>query len=101
MTRKLYDLLFWSCATLAAGTVLLAAAGCSAQALRDSGLLVAGPDGRTPLDKGIEAIPKVVGNPLDLEAWQAITAALVLGAGGVFGYKRVKARRAKTAAKKA
>jgi len=96
MSRKtFYDVTF--IASALAGAAAVMAAGCSAEQIRDSGLLTPGPDGQTPLDKGISAIPRVVGNPLDLEAWQAITGAVVLGAGAAFGYKKVKKSRANKA----
>jgi hypothetical protein len=94
MSRRLfYDVTFILSALAGAAAVM--ASGCSAEQIRDSGLLTPGPDGQTPLDKGIGAIPRVVGNPLDLEAWQAITGALVLGAGAAFGYKKAKDRKKK------
>lgn len=67
----------------------LAVAGCTAQELYESGLTVPGPLGTTPLDDALQAIPRVVGNPLDLGAWQMIATAAVLGIGAIFGYKRV------------
>jgi hypothetical protein len=99
MSRKtFYDVTFISSALLGAAAAL--AAGCSAQQIQDSGLLTPGPNGKTPLDEGIESIPKVIGNPLDLEAWSKITGVAVLGTAALFGYKKVKkSRKAKADAK--
>lgn len=96
-TPRKCDISFY-CFSAAAGVALLLT-GCSAQANRDAGLTTPGPDGKTPLDAGIEAIPKVVGNPLDLEAWSKIVAAVVLGGAALAGYKKVKKARAKKAGK--
>lgn len=92
MSSKPFDIAFGFFSTVAGATALLAA-GCSAQAARDAGLLTPGPSGKTPLDEGIESIPKVIGNPLDLEAWSKITGVAVLGTAALFGYKKVKKSR--------
>lgn len=89
MSRKIFDYAFFACSALA-GAAAVAASGCSAQAVKDAGLLTPGPSGKTPLDEGLEAIPKVVGNPLDLEAWSKITGVAVLGVAATFGYKKIK-----------
>ena len=87
-TPHKYDISFY-CFSAAAGVALLLT-GC--EAIVGAGLLEPGPDGRTPLAEGIESIPKVVGNPLDLEAWGKIVGVLVLGGAGLFGYRKVRSR---------
>ena len=44
---------------------------------------------------GFVSVAKKIGEVGDLEAWQAITGALVLGTGAAFGYKKVKNRKKK------
>lgn len=85
-TPHKFDISFY-CFSAAAGVALLLS-GC--EALTGSGLLDPGPDGRTPLATGIEAIPKVVGNPLDLEAWGQIAGVVVIGVASLFGYRKIR-----------
>jgi hypothetical protein len=90
MTPRKFDVSFY-CFSAAAGVALLFT-GC--EAFMGSGLLDPGPNGVTPLAEGIEAVPKVVGNPFDLEAWSKIVGVLVLGGAGLFGYRKVRASKA-------
>jgi len=89
-TPRKCDISFY-CFSAAAGVALLLS-GC--EAIAGAGLLDPGPDGKTPLGEGIESIPKVVGNPFDLEAWSKIVGVLVIGGAGLFGYRKVRASRA-------
>jgi hypothetical protein len=98
-TAKILDRIFW--ASLAATGALPILAGCTNFEQAGQALTTPGPDGKTPVDSLVDAIPAIVANPFNPSPWITVAAVIGTAVTGFFGAKKVKAHKAKKAIAKA
>lgn len=69
---QIYDLGFWFCASSAFLCSVLSLIGCADLQAGIDAATKPGPDGQSAATKAVEAVPRVVLNPLDVPAWLQI-----------------------------